>query len=500
MKKVLCATYEGIEAKVVDVEMTLTKGLPSFSIVGSANAINSSGSADRIKSALLSSEYKFPPKRITINLAPSDDFKKSGSQFDLSIALLILLESVEKDFSSWFVFGELGLDGSVKENIQLYPLLLSLANQGLVKKAVVPFKALEKLSKIPHIEFYGVHSLKEALSLFKNLDNASPSITQGEIDYPHYEIASQKYYYMKEYEEDFIDVKGQEIAKRGAMIAAAGFHNIIFEGSPGCGKSMIASRLRYILPPMTNEEILDVAKTQALDMQEPSFSPRRPYVSCHCTSTLASIFGGTKMGEIANADKGILFFDELPHFSSKIIESLREPLQDNFIKVARVAHRIKYPANFLFVGAMNPCPCGNLLDNNKECRCNELEIQRYKNKLSEPFLDRIDLNIVMQNVSADDTPSYSSKELHKKVVESHIFAKKRGQNTFNAKMSDADIEKFCIMDDEAKMVLEKAIYKFTLNFRSIKKTQKVARTIADLDKSELINKTHLLEALSYRRR
>lgn len=200
------------------------------------------------------------------------------------------------------------------------------------------------------------------------------------------------------------------------------------------------------------------------------------------------------------AHKGILFFDELPHFSKGVLEALREPMQDNKIRISRVNSKVEYPADFLFIGAMNPCPCGNLLNQAKECRCSELEIQRYKNRLSDPFLDRIDMSVVMQNVSANDKASYTSKELHKMVVESHIFAKNRGQKSFNAKLNDSEIEKFCVMNNEAKNTLDVAIERFDLSFRSIKKVQKVGRTIADLEASELIEKKHLLEALSYRKR
>lgn len=219
-------------------------------------------------------------------------------------------------------------------------------------------------------------------------------------------------------------------------------------------------------------------------------------------SFIGNVSGSHKarIGEVGLAHRGILFFDELPHFSKGVLEALREPMQDNKIRISRVNSKVEYPADFLFVGAMNPCPCGNLLDENKECRCSELEIQRYKNRLSDPFLDRIDLNVVMQNVSADDKSSSSSKELHKMVVESHIFAKNRGQGSFNAKLSDSEIEKFCVMSNEAKDTLDTAINRFDLSFRSIKKIQKVSRTIADLDSDDVIQKKHLLEALSYRRR
>lgn len=502
MKKFLCATYEGLDAKVVEVESTLTKGLPSFSIVGMASTAITE-SKERVKSALLSNNFSFPPKRITFSLAPSE-LAKSGSQFDLSMALLILLNDSDISFDEWFVFGELGLDGKIKENIQLYPLVLSLANQKLISKAIVPHESLNKLSKIPNVKFYGVETLNGAVELLKNQDRAIPSIDKGEIDYPFYEINNQKYYYIKEYDENFIDVKGQEVAKRAALIAATGFHNIIFEGSPGCGKSMIASRLRYILPPMSASEILDLAKLQVLDGVEPSFKPRRSMQSIHHTSTSASVFGGgshkAKIGEVGLSHNGILFFDELPHFSKSVLEAMREPMQDGKIRISRVNSKVVYPAKFLFIGAMNPCPCGNLLDKNKECRCSDLEVQKYKNRLSDPFLDRIDLHVVMQNVNADDKPSLSSKEMHKMVVESHIIAKKRGQEELNANLSDAEVEKYCVLNEEAKDTLDIAISRFALSFRSSKKIKKVARTIADLDKKEMIEKNHLLEALSYRRR
>ncbi len=502
MKKILCATYEGLEAKVVHVESTLTKGLPSFSVIG-MTSLSINESKERVKSALLSNEFSFPPKRITLSLSPSD-LKKDGSHFDLSIALMIALNQLEDDFGEWFVFGELGLDGSVKETLQLYPLILSLANQQLIDKVIVPHSSLQKLSKIPNIKLYGVKTFQEAAELLKNQMTAQVSLQECKMEFPFYKLTDEKFYYIKEYPYDFIDVKGQEVAKRAALIAASGFHNILFEGSPGCGKSMIAKRMQYILPPMRIDEVLDTAKLEVLDGSEPNFKPHRSMRSPHHSSTLASVFGGgsfkAQIGEVGLAHRGILFFDELPHFSKNVLEALREPMQDNKIRISRVNSKVEYPSDFLFIGAMNPCPCGNLLDSTKECRCNELEIQRYKNRLSDPFLDRIDLNVVMQNVKANDKSSYSSKELHKMVVRAHIFAYERGQKSFNAKLNDAEIEQFCIMDAEAKETLDVAIERFALSFRSIKKVQKVARTIADLDESKIMTKKHIMEALSYRRR
>ncbi len=501
MKKVKCATYEGLDAKVVEVESTLTKGLPSFSIIGMVST-NISESKERVKSALLSNEFTFPPKRITLSLTPSE-LKKDGSQFDLAIALMIVLNQNDVDLDEWFIFGELSLDGQVRENTQLYPLLLSLANQGAVKKAIVPHSALEKLSKIPNIKFYGVKTLNEAKELLQSDVLVEAYVSSSGFDYPSY-ILDKEYFVYNKYDEDFLEVKGQELAKRAALISACGMHNILLEGSPGSGKSMIAQRLRYILPPLSQSEILDIAKLDSLEGNKVEFKPLRNYANPHHTSTSAAIFGGgshkAKIGEVGIANNGILFFDELPHFSKNILEALREPLQDGKIKISRVNSKVVYPANFLFIGAMNPCPCGNLLDDAKECRCNELEIKRYKNRLSDPFLDRIDLNVTMQNISPSDSPSLSSKQMHQCVIDVHHIIKKRGQKDFTAKLNDVDIDKFCIMDDDAKQTLDMATTRFTLSFRSIKKVQKVARTIADLDASEDIKKKHLLEALSYRRR
>ena len=502
MKKLQCATLEGIEAISVSVESTLTKGLPSFTIVGMAStAINEA--RERVKSALLANDFVFPPKRITINLSPSD-VNKNGSHFDLGIALLIALDSVEVDLTEWYVFGELGLDGSVKENALLYPLVLSLANSASMQKVLVPKESLPKVRNIPNVEFIGIEHLNDAISFFRGDDAKVMRQDTTEIEHTHYRVNNETYYFQKHYPLDFLDVKGQDNAKRAALISASGLHNLLLEGSPGCGKSMIAKRLHYILPPVTSDELLDIAKLDALEGVEPHFTPLRPFRSPHHTSTPASVFGGgsykAQIGEIGLAHNGILFFDELPHFQKNVLEALREPLEDKKIRISRVNTKVEYPTSFLFIAAMNPCPCGNLLSSTQDCRCSEREIQRYKNRLSDPFLDRIDLYIQMQNINPKDSASLSSEALHKQVLYAHKKQMQRGQKVMNGLLEDREIEQYCILDKAAQSILEQAIVRYQLSFRSIKKIQKVARTVADLERSENIEKRHLLEALGYRKR
>jgi magnesium chelatase family protein len=254
------------------------------------------------------------------------------------------------------------------------------------------------------------------------------------------------------------------------------------------------------MPPMDLSSILEKAKLDSLQLKEPNFKPQRAFISPHHSSTKASIIGGTSIGEIALCHNGILFFDELPHFSKIVLESLREPLEDNSILISRVNSKIKYPTKFLFASAMNPCPCGNLLSSTKDCRCSELDIQRYKNKLSEPFLDRIDLIVTMNEYNKNNTTINSSKELHSIVLDAFTMQIKRGQKELNGKLNEEDILKYCVLDNESTTLLENAIEKFSLSFRSINKILKVSRTIADINKHKNINKLDLLEALSYRKR
>lgn len=502
MKQLLCATFEGIDAATVEVQFTATKGLPAFTIVGMANTAITE-SKERVKSALLSNDFTFPPKRLTINLAPSD-LRKEGSHFDLPIAALIALGNFEGDLSGWHVFGELGLDGSVTENTLLYPIILSLANQGAITRAIVPNVSLSKLSKIPNITFYGVDTLSDTLNLLRAEVLPETKAHISTFDFNRVKHEDKEYYFHEHYPLDFIDIKGQEHAKRSALIAAAGMHNLLLEGSPGSGKSMIAKRLVHIMPPLHNDEMLECAKLEILEGKEPTFTPSRPFRSPHHSSTGASIFGGgthkAQIGEVGLAHGGILFFDELPHFSKTVLEALREPLEDRHIRISRVNTKVTYDANFLFVGAMNPCPCGNLFSTTTACRCSDVEINRYKSRLSDPFLDRIDLYVQMHAVSAEDKPSISSHQLHQKVREAFLRQKERGQTRLNGALSDAEIAHYCPLSPETQQVIDQAIGRFGLSFRAVSRVLKVARTIADIEGDVDIGKNHLLEALSYRKR
>lgn len=384
MKSLKCASLDGIDAISIDVESSFTKGLPSFSIVGMVNtAIQES--KDRIKSALLTNEFKFPPKRITVNLSPSEIAKK-GSHVDLCIALLIALQESKVKLDDFYVFGELGLDGKLKDTKSIFVLILSLVRQGKLKNVLVPKESVSKVSIIPNLNIYSVDSLSDAIEFFQLEDKSLYKVDNKSYKHDYINIENKKYYYTNKYDYDFSEVKGQNLAKKAALISAAGNHNIIFEGSPGCGKSMIAKRLKYIMPPMELNEILDIAKMQSLESKQPTFIPQRTFLSPHNSSTKASIVGGTQIGEVALSNHGILFFDELPHFEKAVLESLREPLEDHEISISRVNTKIKYPTKFLFISAMNPCPCGNLLSQSKQCRCSDVEVQRYKNKYQTLYL------------------------------------------------------------------------------------------------------------------
>ena len=508
---IFTATSFGTSAKIIEVEAAFTKGMPQFNITGLAHS-SILESKQRVLSALANSDITLPPLKVNINLSPSD-LPKSGGHFDLPIALA--LQKNTQDDGQWFAFGELGLDGSIKYLDSIYPLLLDIALLYPQAKVFVPLCAKDLLSLIPNVCFYFVSHLKEAIDILNNplLDSHISTISQDlesnsqTLGFKSIEIAGEQYFYDDNFMQDFAEVKGQHIAKRAALIAAAGFHNFMMEGSPGCGKSMIAKRLLYILPPSSLQEMIENVKHQSLNKQSVAYTPLRPFRNPHQSASKSSILGSAtqfeaKPGEIALAHNGILFFDELPHFKKDILESLREPLENNKLVVSRVHSKLEYDTSFLFVAALNPCPCGNLLSKSKECRCQEREINAYRTRISEPLLDRIDLFVQMSEYEEDALLSpinLDSAHMQKMVFDAFALQKSRRQTIFNGKLDEREITLFCMLNDECEALLQQASERFSLSYRAQNKVKKVARTIADLANETHIQKPHILEALSYRR-
>ncbi len=497
MKKLNCGTQIANKAYKVEVESAFIRALPGFSIVGLANQ-SIQESKDRIKSALSSIGFSFPAQKITINLSPSD-IKKEGGHFDLSIAILIALQKEKCNFSNFFVFGELGLDGSIKSTNGIFALILNLAKEIKNLKVLIPKSQSQLIASIPNIKAYGVNSLQEAINFFKDEEFAKTCLCENEQSFlkNSINIQDKQYFITTKYELDFKEVIGQSRAKRAALIAAAGMHNILLVGSPGCGKSMILKRLRYILPPISLGELLEITALK----DEVEFSALRPFRSPHHTSSRASVFGGgsntMKPGEVALAHLGILFFDELPHFSKQILESLREPLEDKKVLISRVNTKIEYPTNFLFAAALNPCPCGYMLSIHHNCTCSELDIKRYKSKLSAPIMDRIDIKVKMDEDKNSEN-EYCSKNMQKAVLKAFKMQKNRAQNSYNSNLSDKDIKNHCKLNAQCELILNKAMIRYGLSQRSTNKILKISRTIADLDESKEIQKSHILEAIGLR--
>ena len=498
-----CATLHFTKALEVAVESTFVRALPGFSIVGMADQ-SIQESKERIKSALASVNFQFPSQKITINLSPSD-LKKEGSHFDLVVALLIALQKERVTCKDFFIFGELGLGGEIKPTPAIFPIILSLASKCSHLKVLVPSAILSTIQQIPHIEAYGVETLQEALLFFKERRyDKEPFCPNTAPLFEHsVNIEGKSYFYDPQFLLDFSDILGQHRAKRAMLIAAAGMHNILLEGSPGCGKSMSIKRLRYILPPQSIEEIITSHAYYSLLETNATLSPLRAFRSPHHTSSRPSIFGGgsaqSRAGEVALAHNGILFFDEFPNFSKTVLESLREPLEDHRVLISRVNSKISYETKFLFAAAQNPCPCGNLLSSTKECRCSQSDIVRYKNRISEPIMDRIDLYVQMSEEHTSQK-GMGSKEMFEAVLKAFVMQKKRGQCDLNGKMDEASTERFCLLDADAQESLAMAQSRFGLSQRSVHKILRIARTIADLVEVDTITKEHLLEALSFRKR
>jgi len=506
VSRVTTATTIGLNAYNIDVEVDFVNSLPNVSIVGLPDiAINEA--KERVRSAVKNSGFTFPSLRVIVNLAPAD-IRKEGTNFDLPIAVGILIENgfIEEDYTKHTAFlGELSLDGTLRGVNGILPLVSGLKDFGL-KSVIVPLPNAEEAALVEGIDVYGAQKLEDVVNHFsQNSENKLDKVT---VDIKKYLTQNAK----SDYINDFKDVKGQQKAKRAMEIAAAGGHNMLMMGSPGSGKTLMAKCFASILPPLELKEALELTKIYSVSGLLPSNQPlitSRPYRSVHHSASAVGIIGGgstPKPGEITLAHRGVLFLDEMVEFPRNVLEVLRQPLEDGEIVISRAQTSIKYPADFMLLGAMNPCPCGFLGDSQKRCSCSEFQVQRYRSRLSGPLLDRIDLQIEVPRLSPEEllnmqTEAEPSSEIRKRVVRARKIQAQRYEATnilTNSELNSDLIKIFCPIDENSKNMLKSAIIKFNLSGRSYDRILKLARTIADLDESKEISQSHIAQALQYR--
>ncbi len=507
--KIFSAQATLLSAQIIELEVDLSRGLHSFSIVGLGDK-SVDEAKDRVSSAIKNSGWKSPKnknQKIVVSLAPAD-IKKEGPIFDLPIALayLIASEEIQAETENRLFIGELSLDGKLRSVKGVLPIVQKAKKEGF-KEIFLPKENADEASNIEGLEIYGAGSLLEVVKHINTKVIPDENFTSEKIEL---HVRKEKENITKEVEVDFSDIKGQESAKRGLEIAAAGGHNIIMYGPPGTGKTMLAKAFSHLLPSLSFDEKLEVTSIYSIGgMLLDDLISEPPFRSPHHTASYVSLVGGgsnLKPGEVTLAHKGVLFMDEFPEFDKKVLESLRQPLEDRVVTISRAKGSVRYPAHFILIATMNPCPCGNLGTKGKECVCSAIAIEKYKRKLSGPIMDRIDMWVEVSKVEYEKlTEGRDKHEGTEKIKPRVETARQIQENRFkdlkiktNAELSSKDLVNTVKISENLKNLLNESAKKLDLSARSYHRIIKLARTIADLDESKEIEERHILEALQYR--